>query len=59
MAEYFCYTAQSVTDEQVERVSEHLSAEQILTLANGLWVFDASMRLANYLNGLEIARELD
>ena len=54
LAEYFCYTAQGVTDEQVEHVAEHLSTEQILTLTAGLWVTDASTRLATYLDSLGV-----
>ena len=58
LAEYFCHTAQGVTDEHFERLSQHLSAEQILTLTTGLWVCDASGRLANYLSSLGVHDEL-
>jgi alkylhydroperoxidase family enzyme len=52
LAEYFCYSAQSVTDEHVAEVSAHLTAEQVLSLTNAIWVSDSSERLYNYLESL-------
>jgi hypothetical protein len=52
LAEYFCYSAQSVTDDQFADVSAHLPAEQVLGLANALWVSDSSERLANFLESI-------
>jgi len=55
LAEYFCYSAQSVTEEQVAAVSAHLTAEQTLGLTNAIWVSDSSERLYNYLESLGVA----
>jgi alkylhydroperoxidase family enzyme len=52
LAEYFCYSAQSVTDEIVAEVSANLSAEQVLALTNAIWVSDSSLRLSNYLESV-------
>src|SRR5215207_8613085 len=57
LAEYFCYNAQSVTDEHVAHVSARLAAEQVLALTTSLWLADASARLANFLDSLDIDRE--
>jgi alkylhydroperoxidase family enzyme len=54
LAEYFCYSAQSVTDLHVAEVSAHLTAEQVLALTNAIWVSDSSERLANYLESLGV-----
>ena len=51
-SEYFCYSAQSVSDEHVAAVSAHLTAEQLLCLTNAIWVSDSSERLYNYLESL-------
>ena len=51
-AEYFCYSAQSVTDDHVGELSAHLTAEQILSLTNAIWVSDSSERLRNYLESV-------
>jgi alkylhydroperoxidase family enzyme len=48
-AEYFCYSAESITDEQVARVSEHLSAEQVFALTIALWMSDVHHRMSNFL----------
>jgi len=53
-AEYFCYSAQSVTDEHVANVSAHLTPEQVLALTNAIWVTDSSKRLYNYLDSLGV-----
>ena len=37
VGEYFCYTAQAITDEHVAEVAKHLSAEQVLTLTTSYW----------------------
>jgi alkylhydroperoxidase family enzyme len=55
MGEYFCYTSQAITDEQVAEVSKHLSAEQVLVLTTSFWATDASGRLANFLSSLEVS----
>jgi alkylhydroperoxidase family enzyme len=52
LAEYFCYSAQSVTDEIVAEVSAHLTAEQVLALTNAIWVSDSSQRLYNFLESV-------
>jgi alkylhydroperoxidase family enzyme len=52
LAEYFCYSAQSVNDEIVAEVSAHLTAEQVLALTNAIWVSDSSQRLYNYLESV-------
>jgi len=52
LAEYFCYSAQSVRDEHIAEVSAHLTAEQVLSLTNAIWVSDSSERLYNYLESL-------
>ncbi len=52
LAEYFCYSAQSVTDEHVASVSAQLTAEQVLGLTNAIWVSDSSERLYNFLESL-------
>ena len=54
LAEYFCYSAQSVTDEHLAAVSAHLNAEQVLGLTNAIWVSDSSERLYNYLKSLGV-----
>jgi hypothetical protein len=56
LAEYFCHTAQGVTDEQIERLHEHLSYGEILALTSGLWVADASGRFSTYLSTLGLTR---
>jgi hypothetical protein len=55
LAEYFCYSPQSVTDAHVAAVLRHLSAQEVLALATSLWVADASSRLANFVESLDIA----
>jgi alkylhydroperoxidase family enzyme len=52
LAEYFCYSAQSVTDEIVAEVSANLTAEQVLALTNAIWVSDSSQRLHNFLESV-------
>jgi hypothetical protein len=54
LAEYFCYSPQSVTDEHVADVLNHLPAEQV---PGHSWIVgrDASERLENFLETLEIA----
>jgi alkylhydroperoxidase family enzyme len=52
LAEYFCYSAQSVTDEIVAEVSSHLTGEQVLALTNAIWVSDSSQRLENFLESV-------
>jgi hypothetical protein len=47
--EYFCHTAQSVTDEHVARLSAYLTAEQILGFTVALWVSESFHRLSNFL----------
>jgi len=54
LAEYFCYSAQSVSDEIVAEVSAHLTAEQLLALTNAIWVSDSSQRLYNFLESVGI-----
>jgi hypothetical protein len=54
LAEYFCYSAQSVTDEIVAEVSARLTPEQVLALTNAIWVSDSSQRLYNYLESFGI-----
>jgi alkylhydroperoxidase family enzyme len=54
LAEYYCYSAQSVTDEVVAEVSAHLTAEQVLALTNAFWVSDSSQRLYNFLESVGI-----
>jgi alkylhydroperoxidase family enzyme len=49
LAEYFCYSAESITDEQVAGVSEHLSAEQVFALTIALWMSDVHHRMSNFL----------
>jgi hypothetical protein len=53
-AEYFCYSAQSVTDAHVAEVSAHLPPEKVLGLTVALWVTDSSTRLANFIDSLGI-----
>ena len=57
VGEYFCYTAQAITDEHVAEVARHLSAEQVLTLTTSYWATDASSRLANFLSSLEVSSD--
>jgi alkylhydroperoxidase family enzyme len=52
LAEYFCYSAQSVSDEIVAEVSAHLTPEQVLALTNAIWVSDSSQRLSNFLESV-------
>jgi alkylhydroperoxidase family enzyme len=52
-AEYFCYSAQAVTDEHVAKVRQYLSPEQVLALTASFWVSDASSRLANFLGSVK------
>jgi alkylhydroperoxidase family enzyme len=55
LAEYLCYSAQSVTDEHVADVARHLSAEQVIGLTTALWLADGTARLANFVNSLGLA----
>ena len=55
LAEYFCYSPQSVTDAHVAEVLRHLSAQEVLALVTSLWVADASSRLSNFVDSLDIA----
>lgn len=57
LAEYFCYTAQAITDEHVIEVAKHLSSEQILTLTTSYWATDAANRFANFLSSLEVSSD--
>jgi alkylhydroperoxidase family enzyme len=57
LAEYFCYSAQSVTDAHVAEVRTHLSAEQVLGLTNAIWVEDSAERLSNFLASLDAPQE--
>jgi hypothetical protein len=54
LAEYFCYSAQSVTDEHVAAVLSQLPPEHVLALTNALWASDAAARLATFLTSLDI-----
>ena len=54
LAEYFCYSAQSVTDEHVAAVLAQLPPEHVLALTNALWASDASARLSTFLTSLDI-----
>jgi alkylhydroperoxidase family enzyme len=54
-AEQFYLSAESVTDDQVARVRDHLSAEQTLGLTMALWLSDSSTRLSNFLGSLGAA----
>jgi alkylhydroperoxidase family enzyme len=47
--EYFCYSVQSVTDEQVAALRAHLSSEQIFGLTVACWLSDSFHRLSNFL----------
>jgi hypothetical protein len=57
LAEYFCYSPQSVTDEHVAEVLRHLPAQEVLALTTSLWVADASHRLTNFFTSLGLAEE--
>ena len=48
-AEYFCYSAQSVTDEHVADVRAHLAPEKVLGLTSAFWLSDSFHRLSNFL----------
>jgi alkylhydroperoxidase family enzyme len=54
-AQSFCYSPQSVTDAHVADLLAHLSAQEVLALTVGLWVSDASERLANFFETLDLA----
>ena len=51
-AEQFYLSAESVTDDHVARVRDHLSAEQTLGLTMALWLSDSSTRLSNFVDSL-------
>jgi hypothetical protein len=55
LAEYFCYSPQSVSDEHVAKVLEQMPAQDVLALTTSLWVADASHRLTNFLDSLGIS----
>jgi hypothetical protein len=55
LAEYFCYSPQSVTDDHVAEVLRYLPAQETLALTTSLWVADASHRLTNFLDSLGIS----
>jgi len=57
LAEYFCYSPQSVTDEHVAEVLRYLPAQEALALTTSLWVADASYRLSNFFTTLGLAEE--
>ena len=57
LAEYFCYSPQSVTDEHVAEVLRHLPAQETLALTTSLWVADASHRLTNFFTSLGLAED--
>jgi hypothetical protein len=57
LAEYFCYSPQSVTDEHVAEVLRHLPAQEALALTTSLWVADASLRLTNFCTSLGLAED--